>query len=341
METSSLSNRPALRRLVGAALVAHGLAHTSAGFWASTAAPAAMVTILWSAATVGFLVLGLLVWEGRRWSRAQRVIGIAAAVASAGLLLLAWHSIFLLGLSLDVLVVLVVLRSWRIGADRETTSNGARPRSVMSRLFGILRIGFVGYVGLVLVTRPWHSRWGTAADERELPLPGDQKVPLARYRIDHAVTIKAPADSVWPWLVQLGQDRAGFYSYDWLERLVGDDVHNADRIVPAWQRREVGDLVRATQPDYLGGVFGDSLGWRITEIVPGRAMVLEIWGAFVVRPIDAGNSRLYVRLRGSGVPSLAAIPFAPFGLLVFEPVHFVMERGMLLGIKARAERRAI
>jgi hypothetical protein len=188
--------------------------------------------------------------------------------------------------------------------------------------------------------RPWCVRWGTTAAERLMPLPGDEVVPVARYRMDHAITIAAPADSVWPWLAQVGQDRGGFYSYDWLERAFGDHVRNADRIHPEWQERAVGDLVRATQPDYLGGRLGRDLGWHLLRYEPPRAMVLEGWGAFVLLPQPDGTTRLYTRLRGEGKPSLASVVFGAPNLLVFEPAHFIMERGMLRGIKARAERPA-
>ena len=174
-----------------------------------------------------------------------------------------------------------------------------------------------------------------------MPLPGDELVPDARYRMDHAITIAAPADSVWPWLVQLGQDRGGFYSYAGLERLIGDDVHNADRIHPEWQQRKVGDLVRAAQPDYLGGRLGPDLGWRIVRLDPPHALVIENWGAFVVRPQPDGTTRLHIRLRGEGKPSLTSVVLGPLNLLVFEPAHFIMERGMLRGIKSRAERMMV
>ena len=170
-----------------------------------------------------------------------------------------------------------------------------------------------------------------------MSLPGDELVPEAHYRMDHAVVVHAPADSVWPWVVQIGQDRGGFYSYDGLERLIGDDVRNADRIHPEWQERRVGDLVRATQRGYLGGRLGSDLGWRVAQLEPGRALVLENWGAFVVIPVDEHTSRLHVRLRGPGTPSLLGVVLGPANLLVFEPAHFIMERRMLLGIRDRAE----
>lgn len=171
-------------------------------------------------------------------------------------------------------------------------------------------------------------------------LVGDPPLGESHYRIDHAVTIRAPVDSVWPWLVQIGQDRAGFYSYDRLERGIGAQIRNADVVVPGWQNRKVGDLVRAVQPDYLGGIFGSELGWRVKQIEPGRALVLRNWGAFVLEPTDSGSTRLHIRTRGEGIPTLAGIAITPLALLFFEPAHFIMERGMMLGIKHRAEKGA-
>ena len=69
-------------------------------------------------------------------------------------------------------------------------------------------------------------------------------------------TIRAPADSVWPWVAQIGQDRAGFYSHSILENLFGAEIKNSDSLVPAWQHRGVGELVRAVPPNYFGGRFG-------------------------------------------------------------------------------------
>ena len=72
--------------------------------------------------------------------------------------------------------------------------------------------------------------------------------------------------------------------------MFGAGIRNADRIHPEWQGRESGDFVRAAPPDYLGGAFGSQLGWRVAEVVPGRAIVLERWGAFVLEPVDASTT---------------------------------------------------
>jgi hypothetical protein len=167
-------------------------------------------------------------------------------------------------------------------------------------------------------------------------LPGDQLVPVAHYRIDHGITINAPASAVWPWVIQLGQDRGGFYSYTKLENAVGARITNADRIVPAWQTRRVGELLPTVPADYLGGRFG-KIGCKVLEVIPGRALVLEGWGAFVVVPVSDSSARMLVRTRIRGEPGFGAVITRPFRLLVYEPAHLIMERRMLIGIRERAE----
>src|SRR5690349_9989833 len=98
----------------------------------------------------------------------------------------------------------------------------------LSLLLGVvvgLTIAVVVYIALV---RPWHMRWGATDDEVRRPLPGDELVARPKALATHAITIRAPAAEIWPWLVQFGQGRGGFYSYDWLENLFGCDIHNVD-----------------------------------------------------------------------------------------------------------------
>jgi hypothetical protein len=135
-----------------------------------------------------------------------------------------------------------------------------------------------------------------------------------------------------------GHERAGFYSYDRLERLVGADVHNVAEIRSEWQKRDVGDFVRATQPDYLYGLFGRDVGWRITQLEPNRLMVLDSWGAFILEPEGPARTRFIIRstIGGPDTPAWGAgVTFA-----LFELPHFIMERKMMLTIKARAETNA-
>jgi hypothetical protein len=183
--------------------------------------------------------------------------------------------------------------------------------------------GTVVAAGYAVAVRPWIRRWGATEEELEKPLPGDELVPDAGIATTRAVTIEAPVEEVWPWLAQIGQDRAGFYSYEWLENLAGCRLRNAERIHPEWQVRQVGDLV----------LLHPATGVRLARFEPNRVLALDGWGAFVLERIGADRTRLIVRGRGKrGFGSVA------YGLLLEVP-HFVMERKMLLGIRERAEGR--
>jgi hypothetical protein len=198
----------------------------------------------------------------------------------------------------------------------------------------ILTIGAAataGALGYWYGVRPWHLKWGASPEEVARPLPGDELVPEPDILATHAVSIAAPAAEIWPWLVQMGQGRGGFYSYTWLENLVGCRMRNADRIRPDLQHLAVGDRV------YLHPK-APPLTVRIVE--PGRALVLsDTWG-FFLEPVDGRTTRLLVRGRGrtdgQWGPRRGLLRFL-YWRLIFEPAHFIMERKMLLGIKRRAE----
>jgi hypothetical protein len=112
-----------------------------------------------------------------------------------------------------------------------------------------------------------------------MSLPGDGLVPRPVYETTRAVTIEAPPAAVWPWIVQMGQGRAGFYSYDWLENLFGLEIHNADRIHPEWQDLAPGDTVRLAPADQYGG----RAVMRVVHLDPNRALV---FGPAVETPED-------------------------------------------------------
>ena len=336
-------------RILGIFLILHGLAHAGPGMLAASAGGARLglpdapeigvATLLWGAAMVEFTAAGVGLLGVRALARCWRVLVLVAAIASTLLLTLWRPAMMVPGVLIDLLLVGLAL-GWRtpdawLASAARPASSATRRR--LGRVGHMAVLAFLGYLVLIVLTRPCHMRWGVTDAELTAPLPGDEIAPDPRYQIMHAVTIHAPADAVWPWLAQIGQDRAGFYSYDWLERLIGDDVHNLDSIVPAWTHRRAGDLVRATQPGYLGGLAGSDPGWRIARVEPGRVMVLQGWGAFVLVPMDGGATRLIVRSRSNAPPHFL---IAPLAALVLEPGHFIMERGMLLGIKQRAERAA-
>lgn len=176
-------------------------------------------------------------------------------------------------------------------------------------------------VAYELKAKKWMRSWGTTKGERDRSYLGDEHVPDPGVEITQAITIEAPSAEVWPWLAQLGQDRGGFYSYEWLENLAGCRMKNADRIDPDWQMREVGEEV----------LLHPLNGLKVTVFEPGRALGLEGWGLFLLEPLDAESTRLIARGR---IPKGTASYF--YEVLVELP-HFIMQRRMLLGIKQRAE----
>ncbi|HEX5826125.1 MAG TPA: hypothetical protein VFY23_01275 [Candidatus Limnocylindrales bacterium] len=215
------------------------------------------------------------------------------------------------------------------------------------------------WIAYYRVTR-WRATWGVDPAEALRRLPGDELVPDASAVDTRGITIAAPPEAVWPWLVQMGYGRGGWYSYDVMDMR----GRSADTIVPELQSLAVGDLV-PTDPDG---------GFVVRSIDPGRSLVLGVdaevlaarrekalekvpvglaasgklletsvppqfaasW-AFVLEPDGAGGSRLIERFRawfGAATPgSRAAGPFMGFGV-------FVMMRRQMLGIRARAERLA-
>jgi hypothetical protein len=290
-----------------------------------------VMTVLCVIAIVGFVAagLGVLGVSGLRgWvmplAWAAGISALAAHVAQPRSDL--WFGV-VLSLTLPILAILYV------ATLPAPPRSGHRGR--WRRLGTAMGFAFLAWVTASAAVWPVHRGWGTTQADWIRALPGDRDPRTPQFEILHAVTIDAPPQRVWPWLVQVGQDRAGFYSYDWLERLFGADIHNVDEVRPEWQFRRVGDLVPATQPDYLGGVFGDRPGWVVDVVQPNEALVLRGWGAFVLTSQPGGGTRLLVRstMSNDRIPVWAAA----LNLAAFQLPHFIMQRGMLLGIKKRAE----
>jgi polyketide cyclase/dehydrase/lipid transport protein len=213
-----------------------------------------------------------------------------------------------------------------------------RPRSGLGRMIWPAATLLAGVPWAYLAAvRPWVLHWGATRDEVGDELPGDEIVLRPSWQSTRAIDIAAPVEQVWPWLAQMGEDRGGLYSYDWLENLAGLEFRSADRIVPEWQDVKVGDIVRfAPKQDTLVVAQVEPnhcLVWRILN--PSTHQPVDATWAFVIRPIDATHTRLIQRFRfGAGPRLLGAI----FYTALIEIPHFVMERKMLLGIRARAER---
>ena len=218
-------------------------------------------------------------------------------------------------------------------------------RQLLARV-GILTLACAAIgVNFLAYTRPWFLQWGATSREIERALPGDEIVPVAASQYTRAVTIDAPADQVWPWLAQLGQDRAGFYSFDLLENVVGCQMPVDDVLRPDKQTWQEGDRLWMYPSDRAGGAGFATL----RTYIPGRGMGFATrapgttldqpedgsW-SFVLDPIDDRTTRLLIRGRLAPGRSLGDVVFER---AFFEPVHFFMERRMMLGLKALAEGR--
>jgi hypothetical protein len=171
--------------------------------------------------------------------------------------------------------------------------------------------------------------WGATAAEANARLPGDELLEHADGIATRAITIDAPASAVWPWIAQMGPSpRGGAYTYDWIENLLGLDMHSTDRVLTEYQRPQVGDT--------LG--YGKNR-MRFERVEPPHVLATRsqdgnwVW-SFVLHERE-GKTRLISRNRFR-LPSLTA----KIGMIPMEPASLVMEQKMLRGIKERAERLA-
>jgi hypothetical protein len=201
--------------------------------------------------------------------------------------------------------------------------------------------------GFALLVRHRMLRWGATDEEAARAYPGDDLISEATSQTTMAVTLPAPPERVWPWLVQMGGDRGGFYSWD---RLDNGGRPSAAEIVPEWQDLVVGDHVNAT-PDgrahFVVAVIDAprTLVLRSDLRLPSgtafdprgkypRAYSEGIW-AFHLTPLPDGRTRLVVRTRGRGRPRL---PNDVFGLLFGEPAHFIMQCRQFRNLRKRVRR---
>ncbi len=180
--------------------------------------------------------------------------------------------------------------------------------------------------------RPWYYNWGSTPTEISQVIPGDDLVESPKILTSRSITINATPAEVWPWIIQLGNERAGWYNYDLVNRIIGDtnyvDGHSSTRIVPELQNLKTGDRIKSA-----ASIF------TVTELDPNRLLVLHAktdeqnrsW-VYLLEAIDGEQTRLIVRHKyhftgflSNGIQNL------------LEPAAFAMERKHLLGIKERAE----
>ena len=202
-------------------------------------------------------------------------------------------------------------------------------------------------IGALALTRKELRNLGATCAERRVTLPGDEIVAGAKSASTMAITIDAPPSEVWPWLVQMGCDRAGFYSWD---RLDNGGRPSATEIHPEWQGLEVGDRVLSTP---------DGRGWFTVErLEPERVLVLRasidvggrrpfngsgptprlfsdgVW-TFVLEELPEGRTRVVVRVHGVVRPRLV---LGTANLIFWDPAHVVMQVRQLRNLKRRAEK---
>ena len=179
--------------------------------------------------------------------------------------------------------------------------------------------------------RRWMNRWGATPSDLAGVMAGDSLLPEWTYSGTLAVAVEARPEHIWPWLVQIGYQRGGLYSYDWLDRLFGFlDRPSATRILPEFQHLAVGDVIP----------LGQGPGWPVAVLEPNHALVLDmrnrggldwVW-QFALYPIDETRTRLVSRSRVR-----ARALSARLLTHAIEPSGFIMTRRMLLGLKERSE----
>jgi hypothetical protein len=184
----------------------------------------------------------------------------------------------------------------------------------------------VAFVGLVAffysVYRPWQLFWGATAEEITSAMVGDEIVKNPTFNATRAVTVNAAAERIWPWIMQMGYRRAGFYSWDILDN---DGIASAERIVPELQDLEVGDLMPLSKDTDA----------KVVDLQPNRQLLLvfksggNVTWAWRLTRIDAERTRLVTRLRWRTTSKVSQF--------VLDAFEIIMMRKCLLGIKRRAE----
>ena len=200
-------------------------------------------------------------------------------------------------------------------------------------VFGAGAAVTIGPAAYLLFFRRWCLTWGARDDEGAAKLPGDELLPDAGLVTTRALTIDAPPSAIWPWLVQMGSGRGGAYTYDWIENLLGLNMHSANEILPQYQHIAVGDELP---------MGSGRPGMTVEVLDPPRTLAVRVadqnWVWIFALVPEGESTRLISRNR------IATAALAPVGRLFYtvfmEPGSLVMERKMLLGIKQRAERTA-
>jgi hypothetical protein len=198
-------------------------------------------------------------------------------------------------------------------------------------LKSILIIFVIGIIQLLIYAiylKPVITTWGASKKEISRPLAGDDK--NLKITSTRAISINATKSDVWKWLMQLGADRSGFYSYEFIEKPLGYVAQDKDLREPQFKDLRAGDIVRGSIHEEQSII---PYNFKVLYVKPEETLVLENWGTFLLEPINSQQVRLVVRTQVTRGKNLQE-KFANYSAI---PFHFIMERRTLIGIKARAE----
>jgi hypothetical protein len=200
-------------------------------------------------------------------------------------------------------------------------------RQLGTAAFDVVKAAPLFWAGPLL--RPWHEHWGATPEEVSSRMPGDELVPKAQFIVTRAISIAAPPEAVWPWIVQSGFRRAGFYSYDLFDNL---GKPSAGHVVPEFQDIKIGDWVAMAEP------VNDTTAFRIAGFDRNRWLLWRkpdsTW-AWRFEPTPEGGTRLVTRLKGQY--DLEHPTSALLSMFLLEWGDFPMMRRLLLSVRARAE----
>jgi hypothetical protein len=196
------------------------------------------------------------------------------------------------------------------------------------RILGATTTGVAILGAYMFCIRPWQLRWGAADAEVERPMPGDEIVKDPTFNATRAVTIRARPEEIWPWIVQIGMNRAGWYSYDLLDNL---GRPSARRILPQFQNPKIGDVIPMSPDGKQGPYVKDFEQDRWMLWWDGKGGMSWAWGLY---PLDETHTRLITRVRMRYKWLSLEILFD----MLVEFTDIIMMRKMLLGIKERSER---
>lgn len=202
------------------------------------------------------------------------------------------------------------------------------------KIIGIFFAAIVISVLAIVLLMPWMDSWGASIEETSAPMPGDELVMSPNIGYTRGISVNASPEQIYPWIVQIGAEKGGWYSYEWFEtNVLRCQNTNADRIHEEWQGLKVGDKVKMCPDENMPPAY------LVARMDPGQAIVLghqegdkwvEVW-QFVLVPQQDGSTRLVIRSRSE---------MGGWFWNVMRPGEFIMMRGMVLGIRERAEAMA-